>query len=127
MNPEQSLELHDWRIAKGTNQGGPNAQKIKKWTKDYNGKGKFKKGRQNNNAWNKLKPKVLELVKSTETRAKEDVEKDDVMTARICEALISFSSGNKPPKTNGGPKNDAMVSEMKLRAIIKNHEKEGLS
>ena len=49
------------------------------------------------------------------------------MTAQICEALISFSSGNNLPKANGGPKNDAMVSEMKLRAIIKNKEKADLS
>ena len=49
------------------------------------------------------------------------------MTTKICEALINFSNGNNPPKANGGLRNDAMVSEMKLQAIIKNHEKSDIS
>ena len=61
---EQILELHDWRIMNGTNREEPNAHKSKKVTKNANGKGKSKKGRHNNNAWNKLKPKVVELFKS---------------------------------------------------------------
>ena len=49
------------------------------------------------------------------------------MTAQICEAFLSFSNGNNPPKANGGPKNDAMLSEIKLSAIINHHEKAYLS
>ena len=109
------------------NWGGPNAHRIKKGTNNANGNGKFNKGRQNNNAWNKIKPKVLSLIKDMATKAKEEEEKDDVMTAQICEALISFSNGNNPPKANGVPKNDAMVLSMKLRDIIKNHDKADLS
>ena len=52
--------------------------------------------------------------KPTGKKSKEEAEKDDLMTAQICEALISFSNGNKPPKANRGTKNDAMVSQMKL-------------
>ena len=91
------------------NWGGSNAHKIKKGTKNVNGKGKFKKGRQNNKAWNKLKPKVLELVKSTAKKAKEEAENYYGKNDQICEALISFSNFNKPPKADGGPKNDAML------------------
>ena len=92
------------------NRGGPSAHKSKKGTKNDNGKGKFKTGRHNNNAWNKLKPKVVALVEATATKAKDETEKDDGITTQICEALISFSNGNNPPKANGGPNNDAMVS-----------------
>ena len=49
------------------------------------------------------------------------------MTAQICEALISLSNGNNPPKANGGPKNDAIFLAMKPSAIIKNHKKADLS
>ena len=49
------------------------------------------------------------------------------MTAQICEALINFSNGNNPPKANIGLKNVAMVLAMKLRAIIKNHERAYIS
>ena len=110
-----------------TNWGGLNAHKIKRGTNNSNGKGKFNKVRQNNNAWNKIKPKIVALVKSTATKAKEEAEKDDEMTAQICESLISFSNCNKPQKSNGGPNNDAMVLEMKLRTIINNHERAALS
>ena len=127
MSQEQISELHDWRITNGTNWGVPNAHKSKKGTNNANGKVKFKKGIQNNNSWNKLKPKVVALVKATATNAKEEAEKDDGTTAQICEALISFSNGNNTPKANGGPKNGAMVSEMKLRAIIKNNERSDIS
>ena len=72
----------------------------KKETNNANRKYKFKKGRQNNNAWNNLKPKVVALVKATATKAKKDAEKDDGINAKICEALITFSNGNKPPKAN---------------------------
>ena len=65
MNPEQISELHDWRITNGRNQGQANAHKSKKGTKNSNGKGKFKKGRQNKNVSNKHKPKVVALVKAT--------------------------------------------------------------
>ena len=92
------MELHDWRIANGTNRGGPNSHKSKKGTKNANGKGKLKKGRQNNNAWNKLKTKVVALVKATATKAKEETENDDGMTAQIYKKLISFSNGNNPPQ-----------------------------
>ena len=97
MNPEQISELHNWSIANGTNQEGPNAHKSKKGAKNANGKGKFKKGRQNNNDWNKLKPKVVALVKAKANKAKEEAEKDDIITAHICEALISFSNVNNTP------------------------------
>ena len=56
----------------------------------------------------------MALVKATAKKEKEEAENYDGITAQICEALISFSNGNKPPKTNGVPKNDAVVSEMKL-------------
>ena len=64
----------------------------------------------------------MTLVKNTAMKAREEEEKDDGMTAQICEALISFSNSNNPLKANGGQKNDAMVLSVKLRAIIKNHE-----
>ena len=69
----------------------------------------------------------MTLVKATAKKAKDKAKKYYGMTTKICEALISFSNGNKPPKENGGPKNDAMVLAMKLRAIIKNHERAYLS
>ena len=121
------MELHDWHITNGTNRGGPNSHKSKKGTKNANEKCNFKKVRQNNNAWNKLKTKVVALVKATATRVKEEAENDDGMTAQIYETLISFSNGNNPPKANGGPKNDAIVSEIKLQVIIMNDEKADLS
>ena len=127
MSLEQISELHDWRIKNGTNWGVPNSHKSKKGTKNANGKGKLKKGIQDNNARNKIKQKVVVLFKATATKTKEEAENDDGMTAKICEALISSSYGNKALKANGGPKNDAMVSAMKLRAIIKNHEISDLS
>ena len=127
LNPEQRSELHDWHIKNGTNQGGPNYHKSKKVTNNSNGKGKFKKVIHNNNAWSKLEPKDVTLVKATAKKAKDKAKKYYGMTTKICEALISFSNGNKPPKENGGPKNDAMVLAMKLRAIIKIHEKAYLS
>ena len=65
LNPEQISELHDWRITNGTNRGGLNSQKSKKGTKNANGKGKFKKGKESNNAWNKLKRKVAASFKVT--------------------------------------------------------------
>ena len=71
LNLEQRLELHDWRITNGTNWGGPNAHKSKKGTNNANVKGKSNKVIQNNNYWNKLKPKVVESVKATETKSKE--------------------------------------------------------
>ena len=39
----------------------------------------------------------MALVKSMETKAKEEAENDDEMTAQICEALISFSNVNNTP------------------------------
>ena len=93
----------------GTNRGGPNAHKNKTGTKDTNGKVKFNKLIQNNNAWNKLKPKFMALVKATATKAKEEAENYYEMNDQICEALIIFINVNNPPKANVGPKNDAMV------------------
>ena len=81
LNPEQISELHDWHITNGMNRGGTNAHKSKKVTKNANGKVKFKKGKQNNNDLNKLKPKDVALVRSKETKAKEEVENYDGMTA----------------------------------------------
>ena len=52
----------------------------------------------------------MALVKATATKSKGEAEKYDGMTAQICEYLISFSNVNKPPKANGVPNNDAMVS-----------------
>ena len=69
----------------------------------------------------------MALVKATAKKEKEEAENYDGITAQICEALISFSNGNKPPKENGGPKNDAMVLAMKLRAITNNNKKVDLS
>ena len=106
---------------------GLNVHKSKKGINNANGKGKFKKGRQNNNSWNKLKPKNVALVKATSTKSKEDPEKDYGITAQICEALTSFSNGNNPPKANGGPKNDAMILAMKIRYIKKNNKIADLS
>ena len=127
LNPEQRSELHNCRTANSTNQGGPNSHKIKQGIKNANGKGKSKKGIQNNNSWKNLKPKFVALFKPTSNKPKDQVKKDYGITDQICEDLISFSSGNKPPKTNEDPKNDAMVSAMKLRAIIKNNEISDLS
>ena len=45
VNPEQRLELYDWRITNSTIQGGPNSQKWKIGKENDNGKGNFKKGR----------------------------------------------------------------------------------
>ena len=70
LNPEQISELHDWRITNGTNRGGLNSHKSKKGTKNANAKGNFNKRRHKNNAWNKLKPKVLLLFKAAEIKAK---------------------------------------------------------
>ena len=69
----------------------------------------------------------MALVKSMETKAKEEAENDDEMTAQICEALISFSNVNTPPKANGSPKKNIMDSEMILRAIVRNNETSDLS
>ena len=65
LNPEQISELHDWRIANGTNQGGPNTHKSKKGTNNANWKGKSRKVKHNNNDLNKLKTKVVALFKAT--------------------------------------------------------------
>ena len=70
LNSEQISELNDWRITNGTNRGGTNSHKSKKGTKNANAKGNFNKRRHKNNAWNKLKPKVLLLFKAAEIKAK---------------------------------------------------------